>query len=240
LSDRGRHGVRILNAAAFGEKYLGRIDLHMLTGYDFLSAQGFTAGRLSAALKRLCDLVIGCCVVVLLLPILALIATAIKIDSRGPIFYCQRRVGRFDKPFTLFKFRSMTTDPEASSGPRRAHRQDPRITRVGRFIRATRVDKLPQLVNVIRGDMSLVGPRPERPHFVGQLARAIPFYHQRHDVKPGLTGWAQVNFRRGASAEDAREKLAYDLYYVKNHSIMLDLIILLSTVRVVLLRGGER
>ena len=134
----------------------------------------------------------------------------------------------------------MTADAEAGGSPRWAQKQDPRITRVGRFIRATRIDELPQLANVIRGEMSLVGPRPERPHFVEQLARAIPFYRQRAYVKPGLTGWAQVNFPYGASVEDAREKLAYDLYYVKNRTIMLDMIILISTIRVVLFREGAR
>ena len=162
----------------------------------------------------------------LTLPLMALTALAIKIDSPGPVFYRQQRIGRFDKPFTLFKFRSMTVDAEAGGNPRWAQQQDPRVTRVGRFIRATRIDELPQLVNVLRGEMSLVGPRPERPHFVEQLARVIPFYRQRAYVKPGLTGWAQVNFPYGASVEDAREKLAYDLYYVKNRTLLLDLLIL--------------
>jgi lipopolysaccharide/colanic/teichoic acid biosynthesis glycosyltransferase len=175
-----------------------------------------------------------------MLPLMAMTALAIKIDGPGPVLYRQQRVGRFDRTFTLFKFRSMIADAEASGYPRWAQKQDPRVTRIGRFIRATRIDELPQLANVIRGEMSLVGPRPERPHFVEQLTRAIPFYRQRAYVKPGLTGWAQVNFPYGASVEDAREKLAYDLYYVKHRTIMLDLIILMSTIRVVLSREGAR
>jgi lipopolysaccharide/colanic/teichoic acid biosynthesis glycosyltransferase len=176
----------------------------------------------------------------LALPLMLLAALAIKADSRGPVFYRQQRTGQFDEPFTLFKFRSMTADAEACGTPRWAQQKDPRTTRIGRFMRATRIDELPQLANVIRGEMSLVGPRPERPHFVEQLERAIPFYRQRAFVKPGLTGWAQVNFPYGASVEDAREKLSYDLFYVKNRSIALDLIILVSTIRVVLFQEGAR
>jgi exopolysaccharide biosynthesis polyprenyl glycosylphosphotransferase len=240
LLDCKFRGVPILSGAAFHENYLGRISLEALTANDLLLSKGFTSGKVSAAAKRLCDIVLGTCMLVLWLPLMAITALAVKIDSPGPVFYRQQRVGRFDTTFTLFKFRSMTADAEASGKPRWAQKQDPRITRVGRFIRTTRIDELPQLANVIRGEMSLVGPRPERPHFVEQLARAIPFYRQRAYVKPGLTGWAQVNFPYGASVEDAREKLAYDLYYVKNRSIMLDAGILLSTIRVVLLREGAR
>lgn len=235
LWDRGRRGI--LGAGELSEIYLHRIDLAALTSQDFLSDRGLTTGRLSGTLKRLCDLSVGCSMLMLLLPLMAITAVAIKIDSRGPVLHRQRRVGRFDRPFTLFSFRSMTTEA-SGGGPHWTRQQGPQITQVGRFIRASRIDKLPQLANVIRGEMSLVGPRPERPHFVGQLARAIPFYHQRHDVRPGLTGWAQVNLGRAAAIGDAREKLAYDLYYVRNHGITLDFIILLSTVRVVLRRRG--
>jgi exopolysaccharide biosynthesis polyprenyl glycosylphosphotransferase len=240
LLDCKFRGLPVLSAAAFHEHYLGRIDLDALTTNDLLLGHGFAATRLAAALKRLLDLVVGTCMLLALLPLMAMTVVAIKIDSPGPVLYRQLRVGRFDKTFTLFKFRSMTANAEAGGKPRWAQMHDPRVTRVGRFIRATRIDELPQLANVIRGEMSLVGPRPERPHFVEQLARAIPFYRQRGYVKPGLTGWAQVNFPYGASVEDAREKLAYDLYYVKNRSIVLDLVILLSTVRVVLFREGAR
>jgi sugar transferase (PEP-CTERM system associated) len=240
LLDCKMRGMRILSLAAFHENYLGRIDLDLLTANDLLMTHGFTAGRLGEATKRLMDIVVGFAMLVLMLPLMVLTALIIKIDSPGPVFYRQQRVGKFDEPFTLFKFRSMTADAEASGSPIWAQRQDPRVTRVGRIIRATRIDELPQLVNVLRGEMSLVGPRPERPHFVEQLARAIPFYRQRAYVKPGVTGWAQINFPYGASVEDAREKLAYDLYYVKHRSLLLDLFTLVSTIRVVLLREGAR
>jgi sugar transferase (PEP-CTERM system associated) len=233
-------GVRILGSAAFQEQYLGRIDLELVTPDYLLLGQGFTCGSFSAAVKRACDVSIAICMLILALPLMALTALAIKIDGPGPIFYRQRRIGQFDQPFTLFKFRSMVADAEACGTPRWAQKQDPRITRIGRFLRATRIDELPQLANVICGEMSLVGPRPERPHFVEQLDRAIPFYRHRASVKPGLTGWAQVNFPYGASIEDAREKLAYDLFYVKNRTIVLDLVILISTIRVVLFREGAR
>ncbi|HEX4366837.1 MAG TPA: exopolysaccharide biosynthesis polyprenyl glycosylphosphotransferase [Rhodopila sp.] len=240
LLDCKFRGMRISSAAAFRETYLGRIDLDALTANDLLTGDDFAAGRLSAGVKRLCDIVIGGCMLIVLLPVMAITALAIKIDSHGPVFYRQSRVGRFDKTFTLLKFRSMTVDAEANGHPRWAQKQDPRITRIGRIIRATRIDELPQLANILRGEMSLVGPRPERPHFVRQLARAIPMYRQRTYVKPGLTGWAQVNFPYGASVEDAREKLAFDLYYVKNRTIVLDAIILFATIRVVLFREGAR
>ena len=225
--DRGRRGAGLL-AAGFAPSRHGRIDPSTLTKDDFRPDPGFGVPRISSALKRLCDLLVGGFLLVLLLPLLGLTALAIKLDSRGPIFDGQRRVGALDRPFSLFRFRSMTADVA-----------DPRLTRVGRCIRCSRIDRLPQLANVIRGDMSLVGPRPERAHVVGQLARAIPFYHQRHDVRPGLTGWAQVKLGRDDGAEDARERLAYDLYYVKNHGIMLDLIILMATGGVALSRAGR-
>ena len=240
LLDCKLRGTPVLSSGAFHENYLGRIDLAALTTNDLLLAHGFTANGLSVALKRLCDIVIGACMLVLLLPLMAIAAVAVKLDSPGPALYRQQRVGRFETPFTVFKFRSMTVDAEAGSKPCWAQKQDPRITRLGRFMRAARIDELPQLVNVIRGEMSLVGPRPERPHFVEQLVCAIPFYRQRAYVKPGLTGWAQVNFPYGASVDDAREKLAYDLYYVKNRSFFLDMRILITTIRVILLCEGAR
>lgn len=240
LLDCKFRGVPVLSGSAFQEKYLGRIDLDALTANDLLLSLGFAGTKASAAIKRLCDIAVGSVMLALSLPLMAITAVAIKIDSPGPVFYRQRRVGRFDRPFTLLKFRSMAVDAEAGGGPRWAQKQDPRVTRIGRFIRTTRIDELPQLANVIRGEMSLVGPRPERPHFVEQLGRSIPFYWYRTYVKPGLTGWAQVNFPYGASVEDAREKLSYDLYYVKNRTIILDLSILISTVRVVLFREGAR
>jgi len=240
LLDCKLRGIPVLSGAAFHEHYLGRIDLDSLTADGLLLGDGFARGGASAALKRLCDIVIAIVMLMLTLPPMAAAALAIKLDSRGPVFYRQQRIGQFGETFTMFKFRSMTADAEVGGKPRWAQQQDPRIIRVGRFLRASRIDELPQLGNIIRGDMSLVGPRPERPHFVEQLVRAIPFYRQRAYVKPGLTGWAQVNYPYGASVEDAREKLAYDLYYVKHRSVWLDLVILLSTVRVVLFRDGAR
>jgi lipopolysaccharide/colanic/teichoic acid biosynthesis glycosyltransferase len=171
-----------------------------------------------------------------------MIATAIiiKLDSPGPIFYRQERVGLHGRVFTLTKFRSMRTDAEVAGKPQWASRQDSRVTRVGRFIRLTRIDELPQILNVLRGDMAFVGPRPERPAFVEQLGQIIPRYHDRACVKPGITGWAQVNYPYGASVEDARMKLAYDLYYVRRRSLFLDILILVATIRVVLLQEGAR
>lgn len=240
LLDCKLRGMPIFSSSAFHERYLGRIDLDTLTAGGLLTSPGFAAGQATAAAKRVCDIVIGIGMLLATLPLMAVTALAIKLDSPGAVFYRQRRVGQFGKTFTLLKFRSMTEDAEAGGTPRWAQQHDPRITRIGRFIRATRIDELPQLVNIIGGAMSLVGPRPERPHFVQQLDRAVPFYQQRSYAKPGLTGWAQVNYPYGASVEDSREKLSYDLYYVKNHTILLDAIILFSTLRVVLLREGAR
>jgi len=165
---------------------------------------------------------------------------AIRIDSRGPIFYRQERVGQGGRTFQCIKFRSMRVDAERDGVPRWAQAGDARVTRVGRVIRQLRIDELPQLINVISGEMSLVGPRPERPAFVAQLRESIRFYDVRHSVKPGLSGWAQVRYSYGASVEDASRKLQFDLYYVKNHSLFLDLLILVETVRVVLFREGAQ
>jgi exopolysaccharide biosynthesis polyprenyl glycosylphosphotransferase len=169
-----------------------------------------------------------------------LAALAIKLDSRGPVLYRQERVGLNNQPFQVVKFRSMRTDAEKDGKAVWATRNDSRVTRVGRFIRLTRIDELPQLFSVLKGDMSLVGPRPERPPFVEQLTRQIPFYAVRHSVKPGVTGWAQVRYQYGSTVEDSQEKLQYDLYYVKNHSLWMDLRILVQTVHVVLTGKGAQ
>jgi exopolysaccharide biosynthesis polyprenyl glycosylphosphotransferase len=240
LLDAKLRGLRVVSATDFQEGSLGRIDLDRLTSEAFLTAQGFETTRWFDRMKRLSDVTLSVTMVLLTLPMMLLTALAIKEDSPGPILYRQSRIGAFGKTFTVFKFRSMTVDAEAGGKPRWAQKGDIRVTRVGRFIRATRIDELPQLWNILRGEMTLVGPRPERPHFVEQLSRAIPFYDERSYVKPGLTGWAQVNYPYGASVEDAREKLSYDLYYVKHRSIWLDMRILLATVRVVLTRDGAR
>lgn len=196
-------------------------------------------GWLDAAAQRLTDIVLGLALLVFTLPLMLLTAALIRLDSPGPALYRQVRVGLHGRPFTMLKLRSMRTDAEAR-GPVWAAQRDPRVTRIGSFIRLTRIDELPQLINVLRGEMSFIGPRPERPHFVEQLERALPFYRDRALVKPGLTGWAQVNHPYGASVEDARAKLSYDLYYVEHRSLLLDLLILVATVRVVLFQRGAR
>jgi exopolysaccharide biosynthesis polyprenyl glycosylphosphotransferase len=190
--------------------------------------------------KRITDVVLASALLISTLPLMLLVALAIKCDSAGPVFYRQERVGLRGRHFTVLKFRSMRNDAEADGRPVWAATQDPRITRVGRFIRWVRIDELPQLLNVLRGEMSIVGPRPERPHFVEQFNKLIPLYDDRHAVLPGITGWAQISYSYGASLEDAREKLRYDLYYVANWSFELDLKILLATVGVVLSGKGAR
>ncbi len=197
-------------------------------------------GKNQAAIKRALDLTLSLLMLLILSPLFPIVAALIKLDSRGPVFYRQERVGLNGKVFTLFKFRSMCADAEAGGQPRWAAQSDPRVTRTGAWMRSSRIDELPQLINVIRDEMSLVGPRPERPHFVAQLDQIIPHYNKRASVLPGITGWAQTNFPYGASIEDARQKLAYDLYYVRHQSVRLDLVILAATVRVVLTGRGAR
>jgi sugar transferase (PEP-CTERM system associated) len=240
LLDSKLRGARVLSVTAFSERHLGRIDLDAVDAHWLLCAEGFAQGRLANALKRTLDVAVSLMLLVLTLPVMLMTALLIKLDSPGPVLYRQQRLGLHNEVFTLLKFRSMRVDAEAGGAPRWAQRQDPRITRVGRFIRPMRIDELPQLINVLFGEMSMIGPRPERPHFVEQLARVIPLYRHRAYVKPGITGWAQVNYPYGASVEDAREKLAYDLYYVKNRGLLLDVLILCATVRVILFREGAR
>jgi len=240
LLDSKLRGTRVLTITAFCEQHLGRIHLDTVDAHWLLCAEGFVQGRLTNAVKRSLDVAVSLALLVLTLPVMLVTALLIKLDSKGPVLYRQQRLGLHGVPFTLCKFRSMRVDAEAGGNPRWAQQQDPRVTRVGRFIRAMRIDELPQLINVLLGEMSMIGPRPERPHFVEQLVRVIPLYRQRAYVKPGITGWAQVNYPYGASVEDAREKLAYDLYYVKNRSLLLDLLILFATVRVILFREGAR
>jgi len=185
----------------------------------------------------LLDLGVAAPALALVSPLFAIIAVAIKLTSRGPVFYGQTRVGKDGRIFTVYKFRSMRTDAE-TGGPQWAAKDDRRVTRVGRFIRLTRIDELPQIWNVLRNEMSFVGPRPERPFFVDELRKQIPYYMERLLVKPGLTGWAQINYQYGSSVEDAVTKLQFDLYYIKNLSIWLDLLILVRTIKVIVLRRG--
>ncbi len=234
------NGIRVLDEGSFWEREARCIDVDGTHPSWLLSGDGFRYGRLKALGKRLFDLIVAVALIVLTLPLMLIVAVLIKCESRGPVLYRQERVGWRGRVFVLFKFRSMRPDAEAGGTPVWAAPRDSRVTRVGRFIRYTRIDELPQLWNVLRGEMSIVGPRPERPYFVERLTAAIPCYAARHCVKPGLTGWAQINAPYGASFEDAREKLRYDLYYIKNYSLLFDLRILLSTLRVVLFQEGAR
>jgi sugar transferase (PEP-CTERM system associated) len=231
-------GVRVEDVTTTYERITGKILIDDLRPSWLIFSDGFRVSRITRWLKRFIDLVLALVIGILALPLMALTAIAVLLDSGRPFLYCQERVGENGKAFTLCKFRSMRTDAEKGGTPVWARDGDDRITRVGRFIRTTRLDELPQLWNVLRGDMSFVGPRPERPFFVAELSKAIPFYQQRHAVKPGLTGWAQVKYRYGSSLEDAMEKLRYDLYYIKHLSIFFDLTIVFDTVKVVLFGKG--
>lgn len=231
-------GIRVEDATTTYERITGKILIDDLRPSWLIFSDGFRVSRFTRWLKRSVDLGLSLVIGILALPLMALTAIAIALESGRPVLYCQERVGENGKTFTLCKFRSMRTDAEKGGTPIWAKDGDDRITRVGRFIRKARLDELPQLWNVLRGDMSFVGPRPERPFFVAELSKAIPFYQQRHAVKPGLTGWAQVKYRYGSSLEDAMEKLRYDLYYIKHVSIFFDLTIVFDTVKVVLFGKG--
>ena len=206
---------------------------------QLIFAEGFSARPSTRRLKRMLDIFFGAAGLVLASPLLVLVSLAVKLDSPGPVLYRQLRAGQLGRPFVIFKFRSMRSDAE-HQGARFAEEDDPRVTRIGRWIRKTRIDELPQLWNVLRGEMSMVGPRPERPVFIEQLEQRVPYFKQRLYVKPGVTGHAQVRCRYGATVEDHLEKLEYDLYYIKSHSVMFDLSIMLDTIKVVLLRIGSR
>jgi sugar transferase (PEP-CTERM system associated) len=233
-------GVRVEDATTTYERLTGKILLDDLKPSWLIFSDGFRASRVTRAVKRMLDLAFSILLAIASAPFMILTALAIRLDSAGPTLYSQERVGENGGVFKIYKFRSMRTDAEMAGQPVWARDNDDRITRVGRFIRKTRLDELPQLWNVMRGDMSFVGPRPERPFFVEQLAREIPFYLQRHAVKPGLTGWAQVKYRYGSTVEDAMEKLRYDLYYIKHMSIVFDLTIVLDTVKVILFGKGAK
>jgi len=231
-------GIRVEDATTTYERVTGKILIDDLRPSWLIFSDGFHVSRITRWMKRSIDLALALVLFVLASPLMVLTAIAILVETGRPLLYCQERVGENGKIFTLCKFRSMRQDAEIGGTPIWATDGDNRITRVGRFIRKTRLDELPQIWNVVLGAMSFVGPRPERPYFVAELARAIPFYSQRHVVKPGLTGWAQVKYRYGASLEDAMEKLRYDLYYIKHLSVFFDLTIVFDTVKVVLFRKG--
>ncbi len=240
LLDCKLQGIRVSDIATYFEQNLGQIRLESASAGWLIFGEGFNQGFVRTTVKRLFDIAGASVLILLTLPLMLLCALAIRLESPGPILYRQERVGLNGKTFNVVKFRSMRTDAEKDGVPRWAAASDSRVTRVGKIIRKIRVDELPQLFGVLRGDMSLVGPRPERPFFVDQLTRDIAFYAVRHSVKPGVTGWAQVNYQYGASREDSIEKLQYDLYYVKNHSLFLDLVILFETIGVVLTGKGAQ
>jgi len=234
-------GVHVNDLSSFLERETGRVDLDTLNPSWLIFSDGFSAGRrLSSAGKRLFDIVSSAAILLLTGPLILVAALIVKLESKGPAFFRQRRVGLYGQGFDIVKLRSMRRDAEVGGVAVWAQRDDPRITRVGRVIRKLRIDELPQAWGVLKGEMSFVGPRPERPQFVADLEARLPYYAERHMVKPGITGWAQINYPYGASIEDSRQKLEYDLYYAKNYTPFLDILILLQTVRVVLWPEGAR
>ncbi|MBI2221861.1 MAG: TIGR03013 family PEP-CTERM/XrtA system glycosyltransferase [Acidobacteria bacterium] len=233
-------GVRIEDVTTIYERLTGKILVEDVRPSWLIFGDGFRVSRWTRAVKRTLDVTMAFLMVVAGAPSIALTAVAVWLEDGSPVLYSQERVGEHGRIFRVYKFRSMRKDAESAGTPIWAKADDDRVTRVGRFIRKARLDELPQLWNVLRGDMSFVGPRPERPFFVEQLAQQIPFYQQRHAVKPGLTGWAQVKYRYGASLEDAIEKLRYDLYYIKHLSLAFDITIIFDTVKVILFRKGAQ
>ena len=233
-------GVKVLDLASYFERALGQIRIDSLRVSWLIFGDGFRQSWRRAIVKRVFDIVAASILLLLALPLMLLVAILILLEDGFPIFYRQERVGLDGRLFKVVKFRSMRQDAESDGRPRWATADDDRVTRVGRWIRRLRIDELPQLWSVLTGDMSLVGPRPERPYFVDQLTRDIPFYAVRHSVKPGVTGWAQVSYHYGATVDDSIQKLQYDLYYVKNHTLFLDIVILFQTVGVVLTGKGAR
>jgi sugar transferase (PEP-CTERM system associated) len=234
------HGIQVTDLPRFFERVHGQIPIEAVKASWLIYGNGFRQDVLRTVIKRTFDIVASLVLVTTTLPLMLLVALLLSFESGAPIIYRQERVGLRGRTFQLLKFRSMRPDAEADGKPVWAKVGDPRVTRLGALLRRTRVDELPQLLNVLRGEMSLVGPRPERPVFVEMLTQQIPFYAVRHSVKPGLTGWAQVRYSYGANVEQAMRKLEYDLYYVKNHSLFLDFHILLATVRVVMRGEGAR
>ena len=233
-------GVQVTDLPRFFERVHGRVPIESLKVSWLIYGNGFRQNWLRGLVKRAFDIAVCAVLLPLSLPLMVIIACLISLESGAPIIYRQERVGCRGERFTLLKFRSMAKDAEKDGQASWASVNDARVTNIGRFMRRTRIDELPQLINVLRGEMSFVGPRPERPTFVAMLTEQIPFYAVRHSVKPGLTGWAQVRYTYGANVEESIKKLEYDLYYVKNHTLLLDLVILLDTVRVVLLGEGAR
>lgn len=239
LSMKGR-GVFIQDGVELYEQVTGKIPVESLRLGTLLFSPGFHISQSLEIYKRISSMAVSIVGLILSLPLLPFVALAIKLTSPGDLLYRQKRVGKDDTTFYCYKFRSMRADAEADTGPAWASDQDPRITRVGYFLRTTRLDEIPQLWNVFRGDMSLIGPRPERPEFIEWLKKEIPYYNLRHTVRPGITGWAQVRYKYGSSIEDAREKLRYDLFYIKNMSPGLDALILFETIKTILWGRGAK
>ncbi|WP_245844941.1 TIGR03013 family XrtA/PEP-CTERM system glycosyltransferase [Noviherbaspirillum humi] len=240
LLDCKLHGVHVTDSATFFEREACQIRVDSLQPSWLVFGNGFDQSFMRAFCKRTFDLVVSLLIAFISLPVMVLTAVLIYVEDKGPIFYKQERVGKGGKTYFVLKFRSMRNNAEAAGSPQWASKKDPRTTRIGAIIRVLRIDELPQILNVVKGEMSFVGPRPERPYFVEQLCQQIPFYDVRHSIKPGITGMAQVRYPYGASVQDAIQKLQYDLYYVKNNSLFLDMLILIDTVQVVLLGKGAR
>ncbi len=233
-------GIKIEDATAITEKISGRIDVDALDPSSLIFSEGFRLKSAFMLVRRLVSMLFSLTCLLLVLPLLPVVALVIRLTSRGPVLYRQKRVGKNGSAFTCYKFRTMRVDAEADAGPTWADDDDPRVTPIGRWLRRVRLDEIPQLWNVLRGDMGFVGPRPERPEFVDRLSREIPYYHLRHVIRPGITGWAQVRYQYGASLEESKEKLKYDLYYIKHLSVSLDLMIVLESAKIVLLGRGAR
>jgi sugar transferase (PEP-CTERM system associated) len=233
-------GITIDDVSTFIERETGKVDLDGIRTSWLIFGERFRISWVGMACKRGLDILVSGSLLILFAPVLLMTALLIKLDTPGPIFYRQTRVGLNGQPYSILKFRSMVQDAEKDGKAVWARTGDARVTRIGAVLRKARIDEIPQAINVLKGDMSFVGPRPERPEFVGQLTNEIPYFSERHRVKPGITGWAQINYPYGASAEDSREKLKYDLYYIKNQSLVFDLVIILQTVRIVLFAEGAR
>lgn len=234
------NGVQVVDGNSFYETLTGKLIVNAINPSWLIFSKGFQKSLTRRLMKRSADLLLSCMVLILFFPLIIAIALLIKIDSKGPVLFSQERVGEKEKIYRIYKFRSMVENAEKICGPVWCEEDDERITRVGKVIRKLRLDELPQFWNVFKGNMSFVGPRPERAHFVEQLKNMVPFYSERFTVKPGITGWAQVSYGYGASVEDAIEKLNYDLFYIKNMSFFMDLMIVLRTIKIVLFQKGAR
>ena len=240
LLDCKMRGINIIDGESFYERITGKVLVEKISPSWLIFSEGFVESKISRIMKRLVGIILSTVMLICFSPLILLVAVAIKLDSRGAVFFPQERVGKSGKLFMMYKFRSMQANAEEESGPVWTKENDSRITRVGKIIRKLHFDEIPQLWNVFKGDMSFVGPRPERPFFVEKLKETIPYYNERLSVKPGLTGWAQIKFAYSSTEEEALEKLKYDLYYIKNMSLVMDLIIIFHTIKIVLLGRGSR